>query len=140
MNEPSRQELLNLLNELLEAERAGAKALLRTAMDTDHKDVSELSKAIHHDEARWCAMLTGAIRDLGGEPSAKTGAFYEKVMAIPEDGPRLAFVNRGQGWVVKKLHEMLPKIEDARLSRELSDMLVSHEANIKLVADSGLID
>jgi len=134
-----RQELLQFLNELLEAERAGAKALLRTAMDTDRKDFSEMAKAIHRDEARWCAMLTRAIRDLDGEPSPKTGAFYEKVMAIPEDGPRLAFVNRGQGWVVRKLREILPRIKDVRLSGDLTEMLISHEANIKLVADSGLI-
>jgi hypothetical protein len=134
-----RQELLQFLNELLEAERAGAKALLRTAMDTDRKDFSEMAKAIHRDEARWCAMLTRAIRDLDGEPSPKTGAFYEKVMAIPEDGPRLAFVNRGQGWVVRKLREILPRIKDVRLSCDLTEMLISHEANIKLVTDSGLI-
>ena len=134
-----RQELLQFLNELLEAERAGAKALLRTAMDTDRKDFSEMAKAIHRDEARWCAMLTRAIRDLDGEPSPKTGAFYEKVMAIPEDGPRLAFVNRGQGWVVRKLREILPRVKDVRLSGDLTEMLISHEANIKLVTDSGLI-
>lgn len=139
MSDLNREELLDSLNELLEAERAGAKALLRASIDTEQRAVSDLAKAIHQDEVRWCAMLTKAIRDLGGEPSSKTGAFYEKVMAIPEDGDRLAFVNRGQGWVVRKLREMLPKIQEDQLSRDLSDMLVSHEANIAIVAGSGLI-
>ena len=132
--------LLNLLNELLEAERAGARALLRTAMDTDRKDVSELSKDIHRDEARWCAMLTKAIRNLDGDPSSRTGQFYEKVMAITEDAARLGLVNRGQDWVVRKLREMLPKITDPRLSRDLTEMLSSHQDNIARVDRSGLIN
>ncbi len=136
----SRDELLNFLNEMLEAERAGAKTLLQIARDSKRSGVASLAQAVHHDEARWCAMLTRAIRDLNGDPSLKTGQFYEKVMALSGETERLALINRGQGWVVKKLREALPKIADAGLAGRLSAMLVSHERNIAAVDRSGLID
>jgi len=58
------------------------------------------------------------------------GAFYEKAMAIVELGERLKFLNRGQGWVVKKLKEILPRVRDDRLHADLAEMLRLHEVNI----------
>jgi nitronate monooxygenase len=139
MDAVSREDLLSFLNTMLEAERAGAKALLHIARDTRREDVALLAKDIQKDEARWCAMLTKAIRTLSGNPSSETGQFYGKVMAIAEDGARLDLVNRGQGWVVRKLTEMLPKIADPQLSRDLAEMLASHVDNIARVAGSDLI-
>ena len=136
----SREDLLEFLNRMLEAERAGAKALLHIARDTKSDEIAALAKDIHRDEARWCAMLTTAIRKLDGDPSSRTGQFYEKVMAITQDGARLGLVNRGQDWVVRKLREMLPKITDPRLSRDLTEMLSSHQDNIARVARSDLIN
>jgi len=136
----NREDLLVFLNRMLEAERAGAKALLHISKDADRAAVAQLAKAIHHDEARWCAMLTKAIRKLEGEPSEKTGQFYEKVIAIPENTERLALVNRGQDWVVRKLREAIPRIADAQLAGDLTVMLTSHEENIAAVTRSGLAD
>ena len=51
-------------------------------------------------------------------------------MAIEGLPERIAFLNRGQGWVVKKLREMLPKVRDDSLHRDLAEMLASHETNI----------
>jgi len=135
----TREELLDFLNRMLEAERAGAKALLHVSKDTDRKEASELAKAVHLDEAKWCALLTKAIRALDGEPSGETGQFYQKVMAVPDLGGRLALVNRGQEWVVRKLRDAIPKIADPRLAGDLRVMLTSHDENIALVARSGLI-
>lgn len=135
----TREELLGFLNLMLEAERAGAKALLHVSKDTDRKEASKLAKAVHLDEAKWCALLTKAIRALDGAPSDKTGQFYEKVMAVPDLGGRLALVNRGQEWVVRKLRDAIPRIDDAKLADDLTIMLTSHEENIAIVARSGLI-
>jgi nitronate monooxygenase len=44
---------------------------------------------------------------------------------------RIAFLNRGQGWVVRKLREMLPKVRDDALHHDLQEMLQAHEANIE---------
>lgn len=136
----TRQELLDFLNLMLEAERAGAKALLHVSKDTDRKDASNLAKAVHLEETKWCALLTKAIRGLDGTPSDQTGQFYEKVMAVSDLGPRLALINRGQEWVVRKLRDAIPRIGDARLAADLTIMLTSHEDNIAMVARSGLID
>lgn len=126
-----REEILVLLNTLLEAERAGAKGA--SAMRPEHENIGPLSttmRDVARDEARFCAMLAGHIERLGGTPSQKTGAFFEKLMAIDGDAEKVAFLNRGQGWVVRKLQEALPKIQDDRLHRDLDDMLRVHERNI----------
>ena len=130
-------ELLAFLNEMLEAERAGAKALLHISKETHDATASALAMDVHHDEARWCAMLIAAIRLHGGTPSEATGAFYEKVLAITDEKARLAFVNRGQGWVVKKLKEAIPRVTDDHLAKDLTVMLTSHEENIAKVNASG---
>ena len=135
----TREELLVFLNLMLEAERAGARALMHVAKDTGDAEIAAMAAAIQKDEAHWCAMLIGAIKKLGGGPSEKTGAFYDKVMALDDDSARLALVNRGQDWVVRKLREALPKITDGDLTNNLAIMLASHEENIAKVAGSGLI-
>ena len=93
-----------------------------------------LIMAIHRDEARWCCVLTRAVHQLEGAPSLKTGAFYEKAMAIPNLPERLAFLNRGQGGLVRKLKALLPTIRDETIHADLIAMLASHERNIGLVA------
>lgn len=129
----TRDELLAALNELLEAERAGSRVCLRTAEETKDPALNSLVEDIQRDEAHWCAVLTKAILTLGGSPSSRIGAFHEKAMAIPVLADRLAFLNRGQGWVVKRLRELLPKVRDDGLHRALSSMLGSHQQNIDRV-------
>ena len=130
----TRDELLPALNELLEAERAGARVTLAAAKDMGDGALKPLVMVIHRDEARWCGVLTRAIHRLQGAPSQKTGAFYDKAMAIPDLAAWLAFLNRGQGWVVRKLKALLPTICDEAIHADLSAMLASHERNIGLVA------
>ncbi len=126
-------ELLAVLNELLEAERAGARVTARTAAEASDAAMAELMKQVYADEARWCGMLLGWIRRLGGIPSNQVGAFYDKAMAIAGIAERAAFINRGQGWVVRKLREILAKVRDDRLHADLADMLKAHEENIARV-------
>jgi nitronate monooxygenase len=127
----TRDELLAFLNELLEAERAGARITARSATEATDAATRALLREIQKDEARWCAMLLKRIAHLEGEASPRVGAFYEKCLAIPDLPARIAFINRGQGWVVKKLREMLPKVRDDGLHADFTAMLVSHEENIK---------
>jgi nitronate monooxygenase len=56
-------------------------------------------------------------------------------MAIEDLGARISFLNRGQGWVVRKLREMLPRVRDEALHRDLDEMLRSHVTNIDLAND-----
>lgn len=130
MGYANREELVALLNELLEAERAGARVTLESARAAHDSKLAELLRAVHRDEARWCAMLIEQIARLDGIASAATGAFYDKAMAIADERERAAFLNRGQGWVSRKLREWLPRIHDDRLHAALQEMLASHDDNI----------
>jgi nitronate monooxygenase len=131
MGYATRDELLAFLNEMLEAERAGARVALRASLETSDDKLRTLLHDVHRDEARWCALCLKWIGALDGKPSSRIGAFYEKAMGIPALPERIQFINRGQGWVVRKLREMLPKIRDDALHAELKAMLLSHEANIE---------
>ena len=134
MGYAGRSELIALLGELLEAERAGARVTLESARAAGSGPLAELMQIIQRDEARWCGMLAGHIAAFGVVPSRKVGAFYDKAMAIRDLGERIAFLNRGQGWVVRKLREALPRVRDDRLHTDLGEMLRAHEANIALAA------
>ena len=135
MGYAGKDELTAILTELLEAERAGVRVAHESALTARGGALGELMLAIEKDDARWCAMLAGHLRMLGQRPSSKLGAFYEKAMAISDLGERIAFLNRGQGWVVRKLRELLPRVRDNSLHADLSEMLRSHEANIALATE-----
>ena len=125
-------ELGAFLNELLEAERAGSRVTLESAAEAKDAAIAGLLRAIQKDEARWCAMLARHLKAMNHPLSPKTGAFHGKAMAIADMAERIAFLNRGQGWVVRKLREMLPRVRGDALHADLKEMLASHEANIAL--------
>jgi hypothetical protein len=89
-----------------------------------------VARMLRRDEARWCAMLLKWIAHLEGAASLRVGAFYEKCLAIADLPERAAFINRGQGWVVRKLREMLPRTRDDAMHADFAAMLKSHEVNI----------
>ncbi|KWH00247.1 2-nitropropane dioxygenase [Burkholderia cepacia] len=128
-----RDALLALLNELLEAERAGARVASETATEIDDPELHRLVAGIRQDEAHGCAVLVDAIRSLDATPTHATGAFYEQAMAIDGLAERLAFLNRGQRWVVRKLQALLPTLVQPDMHHALTQMLVSHEKNIGAV-------
>lgn len=134
MGYASRDELLVALNELLEAERAGARVTLHSHKTASGLEMESLMKTIHRDEARWCAMLGRQIKRLGGTPTRRCGAFYGKAMAIADPIDRLTFLNRGQAWVVRKLAALLPRVRDDSLHAALRKMHISHEQNIEHAA------
>jgi hypothetical protein len=130
MGYATKDELAAFLNELLEAERAGTGVALRSGEAAVGTRFADLLHDVHHDEARWCAMLLKQLKALGVPASTKIGAFQDKALAIEGLPERIAFLNRGQGWVVRKLREMLPKVRDDALHRDLTEMLRAHEINI----------
>lgn len=130
-----RDALLALLNQLLEGERAGARGVGEMCAGVMPADTRAALRAVARDEARYCAMLTRQIRRLGGRPSRRTGAFYDKLQAEESRSARLALLDRGQGWVVRKLYEALPGILDRSLHADLKEMLETHERNIERCAE-----
>jgi 5-formyltetrahydrofolate cyclo-ligase len=124
-------ETVALLNELLEGERAGARAVAELARQTDGGAQRAALRDVAMDEARFCAMLARHVTRLGGTPSRATGAFYDKVVALDSPGDRIVLLNRGQGWVVRRLREAMGRIADGALLPDLQDMLEVHEQNIE---------
>lgn len=138
MNSPdtdlSQEELVRALNELLEAERAGARVARETAVQLQtNASLQVLVQDIQHDEVRWCGMLLQVLKSLQAKPSDQTGAFHGKAMAIDDIEQRLAFLNRGQAWVVRRLQALIPRVSDAGIQAELQSMLHAHVGNIDRV-------
>ncbi len=129
----SREEVLAALNELLEAERAGARVTMETARDIPPSELATLVHDIHKDEVRWCSMLMRTIKALEGTSSSATGAFWGKAMAIPDVEQRLSFLNRGQAWVVRRLQALIPRVHEAQIRADLVTMLEAHTKNIERV-------
>ncbi len=126
--------MLTALDELLEAERAGARVASETAAAvTEDAELHRLIAHIRQDEAHWCSVLADVIQTLGAMPTRATGSFYEKAMAIDDLAERMAFLNRGQRWVVRKLQTLLPTLAERAIHHALSLMLVAHEKNIGAV-------
>ena len=124
-------DLAVLLNELLEAERAGARLLADWMGEAPPgSTLYEELKAVQRDEAENCALLIHHLREAGAEPTHATGAFYGKALAIREWRARLDFLNRGQGWVVKRIAAALPELPPSAAREMLQEMHDSHVANI----------
>lgn len=130
------------LNALLEAERAGAKvlAILRDELDA-RAPLRALLERLQKDEGSNAVVLYKTIQSLGGVASHETGAFVHKTLAIEGLEARLRFLNKGQAWVVHKIDELLPDVEDGALRSMLETMRRSHVDNIaacEAVLEEGL--
>ena len=137
MGYATKDELAAFQNEQLEAERAGTGVAMKSGAAAAGTKFADLLRDVHHEEARWCAMLLKQLKVLGAPASTKIGAFQEKALAIPGLPERMAFLNRGQGWVVKKLREMLPKVRDDGLHRDSSPRCCrAHEVNIARTSEA----
>lgn len=124
-------ETISFLNVLLEAERAGAQATARMSQEAPDDNTRKLLRHIHADEVRYCRVLSDCIRLVGGEPGVKVGDFYEKLMKVEGFEERLAFLNRGQSWVARKLTETVSRIRHDAVHAALVEMRDRHIENIE---------
>lgn len=124
-------ELIELLNELLESERAGARGLNDLSKQQSSPEMQTLMLALAKDEGRFCVMLRTHVQRLGGTPSDATGAFYEKLLAREGLAAQMSLLDRGQSAVVDMLTEMLPRLRDDALLTDLQEMRAVHIDNIE---------
>jgi hypothetical protein len=123
-------ELTEVLNTLIEAERAGARGLIEMQPGCPDEPLKRLMHEVACDEGRFCAMLTGHVVRLGGAPSTATGVFFDKLMARETLAARMALLDRGQSAVVRMLDEMLPRVADQELAEDLQQMRDVHVQNL----------
>lgn len=127
----SRDEFVAFLNELLEAERAGARTL-REWLDELDPESRALLATVQRDEARNCALLVELVIAEGAKPSLATGRFYRRAKALHDWAERLRFLNRGQAWVARTIAQALPRVRDEYARLVLAEMGESHRANIEV--------
>ncbi|MDX5363565.1 MAG: DUF6306 domain-containing protein [Pseudazoarcus pumilus] len=124
-------ELAELFNTLLECERAGVKVLTEYEKDfAGNEQAIELVVASRHDEGKYCKLMFDYLRELGADVSRNTGSFAEKALAVEGKAERLAFLNRGQGWVAREVAKALPRVPYAHMREGLQEMLDTHRDNI----------
>ena len=107
----SASSYVDFLNRMLEAERAGAKALV-VFMD-EHPRNGEawtVLRRIQSDEAHNCALIGRLLEKEGAPYSHATGEFYDKAVAVEGRRERIEFLVRGLGWAVKRFEESLPAL------------------------------
>lgn len=103
---------------MLEAERAGAKALV-VFMDEFPRngEAWKILRQIQADEAHNCALIGKLLEKSGTAYSHATGKFYDKAVAVKGPRDRLEYLVRGLKWAVKRFEESL-----ARMSAEERDL------------------
>jgi nitronate monooxygenase len=123
-------QIETFLNSLGDAERAGGRVLHELTGQAASLELREMLKKVGHDEGYYAGELAAHVRRLGGTPSNKTGDFVEKVRAIENFRAKLELLNRGQRWVIRKIEENVPTIDDAPLKAFLVVMAEGHRVNI----------
>ena len=124
-------ELAELFNVLLECERAGVKVLTEYEKDfTGNTPAVETIVESRRDEGKYCKLMFGYLKELGADITTRTGSFAEKALAVEGQAERLAFLNRGQGWVAREVEKALPRVPYAHMREGLQEMLDTHRNNI----------
>jgi len=97
---------------MLEAERAGAKALV-VYMGSFRRNSEpwRILRQIQADEAHNCALIGKLLEKSGTPYSHATGKFYDKAVAVKEPRAQLEFLIKGLGWAVRKFEAELPRLE-----------------------------
>jgi hypothetical protein len=99
--------LAQILNLLLESERAGVVALEALLNEVTQDELRGLLTTSREDEAVTASQLEALIRSGGETPSAKVGAFADKVAAAGSLQDRLKLLIHGEEWVSRKVEEAI---------------------------------
>ena len=112
---------------MLEAERAGAKALV-VFMDDWPRNGTEwkVLRKIHEEEAHNCGQIGELLKKAGVDYSHATGEFYGKAIAVKGARERIAFLVRGLKWAIREFEQALPGISDAAVKQLFDGMRARH--------------
>jgi len=116
---------------MLEAERAGAKALVVFLDDWPrHSEEWEALRKVQADEAHNCAMLGEMLKRSGAAYSHATGAFYDKAVAVQGARERIAFLVKGLEWALREFENTLPRIAREDVHSLIEGMHKRHRRSI----------
>ena len=128
-------QLSEFLNRMLEAERAGARALV-VFLDAYARESKEWKtlRQVQAEEAHNCALI-GKLLERGGSAwSHATGEFYDKAVAVHGRRQRIEFLLRGLGWAVREFDQAMPRIDDPEIRDTLARMRATHAHSIAACA------
>ena len=121
----------DFLNRMLEAERAGAKALVVYLDSYPRNSESwKVLRQVQADEAHNCALIGKLLEKSATPYSHATGEFFEKAISIKEPKAQIEFLVKGLRWAVKRLEESLLKIKDPETLSVIQKMRDSHLRSI----------
>ena len=127
----SREEQVAFLNRMLEAERAGANALLNILEEHPrHGEAWIALRRAHGDEAHNCVLLGKQIQRLGADYSHATGEFLDKLLSVQGRRARVELLAKGLRWAVKRFDEALPRL-DGEVRDTIAGMRASHLHSIE---------
>jgi nitronate monooxygenase len=93
---------------MLEAERAGAKALVVFMDDFPRNSHPwKVLRRVQADEAHNCALIGKLIEKTGTPYSHATGEFYDKAVAVQGKRERIEFLVKGLRWAVRQFESSL---------------------------------
>jgi hypothetical protein len=132
-NQPfSREEQVAFLNRMLEAERAGARALLTILEGSPRRGEAWAAlRRVHSDEAHNCVLLGKQLERLNADYSHATGDFFGKLLAVNGTRARVEFLAKGLRWAVKRFDEAMPRL-DADAQATITRIQESHLRSIEL--------
>ena len=112
---------------MLEAERAGAKALVVFMDDFPrNSETWKVLRRVHEDEAHNCALIGEQLKRRGRDYSHATGEFYGKAVAIKGGRERIGFLVRGLKWAIREFEQALPRIADPEVKKLFAGMRERH--------------
>ena len=124
-------ELESLLNQLLEAERAGHQLLDAMSQETSNPQLKALFASITDVEVSDVSVLEGLIRLHGGTPSTKTGDFADRVLSLDNLNDQIILLSRGQAWVARKVEQALTLNPPLDIAAFLKEMANRHRHNME---------
>ena len=120
-------ELAAFLNRMLEAERAGARALVVFMDDWPrHGPEWQTLRKVHEDEAHNCALIGEQLKRRGRDYSHATGEFYAKAVAVKDARERIGFLVKGLRWAMREFEQALPSIGDPAVKQLFQGMRERH--------------
>jgi nitronate monooxygenase len=123
----SHEELVPALRELLAAERAGARTAAACLTDAHTDALQSQLRQLHRQEVSSCRALLRCLEHLGVEPGQAVGDFYQKVMVLDTLQDRMALIDKGQRWVLRRVENLLLRLDDTVLRQHLETVRRYHD-------------